>query len=435
MSAEKPHLNLVVCGHVDHGKSTSVGRLLVEKGYITEREVEAHKVEAEKYGMRIAEVKYAWVLDKLKEERERGMTIDLAFWKFETDKYFYTIIDAPGHRDFVKNMITGTSQADAGLLIVSAKKGDYEAGIGPGGQTREHVFLMRTLGVNQIVVGITKMDDPTVKFDQERFEEVKNGAQDLLKMVGYDVSKIPVIPISGWTGDNLTQKTTNMPWYKGKTLIDSFDETFTVPAKPLDKPLRLPVQDVYTITGVGTVPVGRVETGVLKIDDKVVFMPANKTGEIKSIETHHTLIKKAEPGDNVGFNIRGIGRDDITRGDVCGPADAPPTVVKEFIGQIVIIHHPTAIAQGYTPVLHAHTATVACEFSELLQKLDPRTGQIVEEKPAYLKEGDGAVVRFRPLRPLSVEAYSEFPPMGRFAIRDMGTTIAAGIIKEITEKA
>ncbi|UCD72586.1 MAG: translation elongation factor EF-1 subunit alpha [Candidatus Bathyarchaeota archaeon] len=435
MSAEKPHLNLVVCGHVDHGKSTSVGRLLVEKGYITEREVEAHKVEAEKYGMRIAEVKYAWVLDKLKEERERGMTIDLAFWKFETDKYFYTIIDAPGHRDFVKNMITGTSQADAGLLIVSAKKGDYEAGIGPGGQTREHVFLMRTLGVNQIVVGITKMDDPTVKFDQERFEEVKNGAQDLLKMVGYDISKIPVIPISGWTGDNLTQKTTNMPWYKGKTLIDSFDETFTVPAKPLDKPLRLPVQDVYTITGVGTVPVGRVETGVLKVDDKVVFMPANKTGEIKSIETHHTLIKKAEPGDNVGFNIRGIGRDDITRGDVCGPADAPPTVVKEFIGQIVIIHHPTAIAQGYTPVLHAHTATVACEFAELLQKLDPRTGQIVEEKPAYLKEGDGAVVRFRPLRPLSVEAYSEFPPMGRFAIRDMGTTIAAGIIKEITEKA
>jgi len=435
MSAQKPHLNLVVCGHVDHGKSTSVGRLLVEKGYISEREVEAHKAEAEKLGMRIAEVKYAWVLDKLKEERERGMTIDLAFWKFETDKYFFTIIDSPGHRDFVKNMITGTSQADAGLLIVSAKKGDYEAGIGPGGQTREHVFLMRTLGVNQLVVGITKMDDPTVEFNQERFEEVKNGVQDLLKMVGYDVSKIPIIPISGWTGDNLVEKTTNMPWYDGPTLIEAFDQTFEVPTKPIDKPLRLPIQDVYTITGVGTVPVGRVETGVLKVNDKVVFMPSDKAGEIKSIETHHSKIPTAEPGDNIGFNVRGIGRGDISRGDVCGPPDNPPTVVKEFIGQIVVIHHPTAIAQGYTPVLHAHTSTVACQFAELLQKLDPRSGQVVEENPAYLKEGDGAVVRFRPLRSISVEEYSEFPPMGRFAIRDMGTTIAAGIIKEITEKA
>lgn len=435
MSSEKPHLNLVVCGHVDHGKSTSVGRLLVEKGYISEREIDAHKAEAEKYGMRIAEVKYAWVLDKLKEERERGMTIDLAFWKFETDKFFFTIIDAPGHRDFVKNMITGTSQADAGLLICSAKKGDYEAGIGPGGQTREHVFLMRTLGVNQIVVGITKMDDPTVKFKQERFEEVKNGLQDLLKTVGYDTSKIPAIPISGWTGDNLVNKTENMKWYDGPTLIEAFDQTFSVLKKPTDKPLRLPVQDVYTITGVGTVPVGRVETGVLKVDDTIVFMPSNKKGEIKSIETHHTEIQKAEPGDNIGFSIRGIGRGDIRRGDVGGPVDNPPTVVKEFIGQIVVVHHPTAIAQGYTPVLHAHTATVACQFTELIQKLDSRTGQVVEEKPAYLKEGDGAVVRLRPLRPVSLETYAEFPPLGRFAIRDMGTTIAAGIIKEITEKA
>jgi len=435
MSSEKPHLNLVVCGHVDHGKSTSVGRLLVEKGYISEREIETHKAEAEKYGMRIAEVKYAWVLDKLKEERERGMTIDLAFWKFETDKYFFTIIDAPGHRDFVKNMITGTSQADAGLLIVSAKKGDYEAGIGPGGQTREHMFLMRTLGVNQLVVGISKIDDPTVNFSQERFEEVKNGVQDLLKMVGYDTSKILVVPISGWTGDNLVKKGTNTPWYQGPTLVEAFDQSFIVPKKPIDKPLRLPVQDVYSITGVGTVPVGRVETGVLRTNDKVIFMPSNKVGEVKSVETHHTKIDKAEPGDNVGFNIRGVARDEISRGDVCGPADAPPTVVKEFVGQIIVIHHPTAIAQGYTPVLHAHTATMACEFSELLQKLDPRTGQVVEEKPAYLKEGDGALVKLRPVRPISIENYSEFPPMGRFAIRDMGTTIAAGIVKEITEKA
>lgn len=434
MSSERPHLNLIIIGHVDHGKSTAVGHMLVLKGYISDRTIKAHAAEAQKYGMRLDEVKYAWVMDKLKEERERGMTIDLAFWKFETDKYFFTIIDAPGHRDFVKNMVTGTSQADAALLIVSAKKGDYEAGIGPGGQTREHVFLAYTLGVKQLVVGVTKMDDATVKWSQERFNEVKNGVSDLLKMTGYTVEKVPFIPISGWTGDNLVEPSKNMPWYKGPTLIQAFDE-FQVPPKPIEKPLRLPVQDVYSIKGVGTVPVGRVETGVLKNGDTIIFMPSGVKGEVKSIETHHTNIPKAIPGDNIGFNIKGVARTDIHRGDVAGHPDNPPTVVKEFLGQIIVIHHPTAIAQGYTPVLHAHTVTMATTFAELVKKIDPRTGQVVEEKPSFLKTGDGAIVKFRPLRPIVLEPYSEIPEIGRFAIRDMGTTIAAGVVKEITEKA
>jgi elongation factor 1-alpha len=403
-------------------------------GYIDERAVQEHATEAQKYGMRLDEVKFAWVLDKLKEERERGMTIDLSFWKFETEKYFFTVIDAPGHRDFVKNMITGTSQADAALLIVSAKKGDYEAGIGPGGQTREHVFLAKTLGVDQLVVGITKMDDSTVKWSKDRFEEVKSGVESLLKTVGYNVPKIPFVPISGWTGDNLVNASTNMPWYKGSTLINSFD-VLTIPPKPIDKPLRLPIQDVYTITGVGTVPVGRVETGVLKEGDTLVFMPANVKGEVRTIETHHVRIPQAVPGDNIGFSVKGIAKTDIHRGDVGGHLDKPPTVAKEFIGQIIVIYHPTAIAAGYTPVLHAHTATIACKFGELIRKLDARTGQVLEEKPAFLKTGDGALVRFQPLRPIAIESYSEIPPMGRFAIRDMGTTIAAGVVKEITQKA
>ena len=431
-SSEKPHLNLVVIGHVDHGKSTTMGHLLYDIGAVDEKTMEALTAESLKTGMGDT-FKYAYVLDRLKEERERGVTIDLAYQKFETKKYYFTLIDCPGHRDFIKNMITGTSQADCAVLIVSAKKGEFEAGIGPGGQTREHAYLAKTLGVNQILVAINKMDDPTVNFSKERYEECRKELESLLKVVGYDISKTDFIPISGWTGDNLTKPSDKMPWYKGPTLLEALDK-FEVPPKPIDKPLRIPVQDVYSITGVGTVPVGRVETGVLKEGDTIVFMPPNIKGEVKSIEMHHVRIPKAIPGDNIGFNVRGVAKTDIHRGDVVGHPDNPPTVAKEFIGQIIVINHPTAIAQGYTPVLHAHTATVATTFAELLQKIDPRTGQVVEEKPSFLKTGDGAIVKFKPLKPLVIEPFSQIPQLGRFAIRDMGMTIAVGVVKEITQK-
>jgi elongation factor 1-alpha len=431
-SSEKPHLNLVVIGHVDHGKSTTMGHLLYDIGAVDEKTMEALTAESLKTGMGDT-FKYAYVLDRLKEERERGVTIDLAYQKFETKKYYFTLIDCPGHRDFIKNMITGTSQADCAVLVVSAKKGEFEAGIGPGGQTREHAYLAKTLGVNQILVAINKMDDPTVNFSKERYEECRKELESLLKVVGYDISKTDFIPISGWTGDNLTKPSDKMPWYKGPTLFEALDK-FEVPPKPIDKPLRIPVQDVYSITGVGTVPVGRVETGVLKEGDTIVFMPPNIKGEVKSIEMHHVRIPKAIPGDNIGFNVRGVAKTDIHRGDVVGHPDNPPTVAKEFIGQIIVINHPTAIAQGYTPVLHAHTATVATTFAELLQKIDPRTGQVVEEKPSFLKTGDGAIVKFKPLKPLVIEPFSQIPQLGRFAIRDMGMTIAVGVVKEITQK-
>jgi elongation factor 1-alpha len=377
--------------------------------------------------------KFAWVLDNLKEERERGVTIDLRFLKFDTKKYAFTVIDAPGHRDFVKNMITGASQADGAILFCSARRGEFEAGIGPGGQTREHAFLAFTLGVRQLIVAVNKMDDVSVNWSQDRYNEIKNEVTRMLKMVGYKVEKIPFVPVSGWTGDNLTKKSDKMPWYNGPTLMEALD-TFEVPSKPTKKPLRVPLQDVYTITGVGTVPVGRVETGIVKENDTVIFMPANKTGEVKSIEMHHERIPQAEPGDNIGFNVRGLGKGDIKRGDVMGHTNNPPTVAKEFLGQIIVIYHPTAIAAGYTPVLHYHTGQVACKFTELLKKIDPRTGQVVEEKPTFLKTGDAALVRMEPLRPIAVETFSEFEELGRFAVRDMGTTVAAGIIKEITKK-
>ncbi len=423
-------MNLVVVGHVDNGKSTTVGHLMVDLKVIDQRTIDAYAKESEATGKGDT-FKYAWVLDSIKEERDRGVTIDLAFQKFETKKFFYTLIDAPGHRDFIKNMITGASEADAAVLVVSVKPGETEAATDPGGQAREHAFLSRTLGVSQIVVALNKMDD--VAYSEQRFKEVKDLVEKMLKLVGYNTSKVQFIPVSAWKGDNLVKLSENTPWYKGPTLAESLD-MFEAPEKPIGKPLRIPIQDVYTITGVGTVPVGRVETGVVRANDKVIVMPSGVTGEVKSIETHHTQMDSAEAGDNIGFNLRGVDRKSIKRGDILGSTDSPPSVAREFEAQIIVIHHPTAMAPGYTPVLHAHTAQVAATLSEFVAKIDAKTGGIVEEKPKFLKTGDAAIVRVRPTRPLAIETFKEFPEIGRFALRDMGTTIAAGVVKGIIEK-
>ena len=429
-ASKKPHLNLVVTGHVDNGKSTCVGHLMVDMGVIDQRTIEAFAKESEATGKGDT-FKYAWVLDSIKDERDRGITIDLAFQKFETPKFFYTLIDAPGHRDFIKNMITGASEADASVLVISVKPGETEAATEPGGQAREHAFLARTLGVSQMIVALNKMDDSG--YSEARYKEVKEIAEKMLKLVGYNTSKVQFIPVSGWKGDNLIKKSENMPWYKGPTLLEALD-MFEAPEKPIGKPLRIPVQDVYSITGVGTVPVGRVETGIVKTNDKVVVMPSGVSGEVKSIETHHTQMDSAEAGDNIGFNLRGVDKKSIKRGDMIGAASSPPTVVKEFEAQIIVIHHPTAMAPGYTPVLHAHTAQVAATLSEFIAKIDSKTGGIVEEKPKFLKTGDAAIVRIKPVRPLAIETFKEFPEIGRFALRDMGTTIAAGVVKSVIEK-
>lgn len=412
---EKEHVNVVFVGHVDHGKSTLIGRLYWDAGIIKELPPEelAH------------DAKFAWVVDRLKEERERGMTIDLFHTKLETPHKLITIIDAPGHRDFVKNMITGASQADAAILTVSAKRGE-----GVQAQTIEHVFLIKTLGVNQLAVAITKMDDPTVNYSKERFEELKEQVAELLRKVGYDPDKIYFVPCSGLQGDNVYRKSDKMPWYDGPTLYEVMD-TFVAPPKPVDKPLRLPIQDVFSITGVGTVAVGRVETGVLKPGDTVIIEPIHKTAEVKSIEMHHERLDKAEPGDNIGVNLKGVERKELKRGDVIGHPTNPPTVAEEFTAQIVVLQHPTAIAAGYTPVIHAHTGHVSARFVEILKKLDPRTGQVIEENPSFIKKGDAAIVRMRPIKPFVIEKYQEFPQLGRFAVRDMGITVAAGIVLDV----
>ena len=426
--ADKSHLNLIITGHIDNGKSTTMGHFLMDLGVVDERTIAAHAKESEETGKGDT-FKYAWVMDNIKDERARGITIDLAFKKFETPKYFFTLLDAPGHRDFVKNMITGASEADCAVLVLSAKEVETDTAIAPGGQAREHAFLLKSLGEAQIIVAVNKMDSADYK--EDAYKAVVEKGRELVKQCGYKPDNVPFIPVSGWKGDNLVKKSENLSWYSGKTLLEAFDD-FTVPEKPIGKPLRLPVQDVYSITGVGTVPVGRVETGTMKANDKIIVMPSGATGEIKSIETHHQEMQSAEAGDNIGFNLRGIEKKDIKRGDVLGTPDNPPTVAEEFKAQIIVIHHPTALAPGYTPVMHCHTAQVAATITAFESKIDPATGGTSEENPKFLKVGDAAIVRIKPVRPTCIETFQEFPEMGRFALRDMGATIAAGVVKEIT---
>ncbi len=417
--AEKPHLNLAVIGHIDHGKSTLVGRLLFETGAVPPHIIEKYKEEAKAKGKE--SFVFAWVMDSLKEERDRGITIDVAHQRFDTAKYYFTIVDCPGHRDFVKNMITGASQADAAILVCAAKEGVQS-------QTKEHVFLARTLGINQLIIALNKMDE--VNFDKARYDAVKADLTTLLKMVGYKPDEMNFIPTSAFKGDNLAKPSENTKWYTGPTLLAALD-LLKVPDKPVSLPLRIPVQDSYTISGIGTVPVGRVETGKMKPGDKIIFMPAKAVGEVKSIEMHHQEIKEALPGDNIGWNVRGVEKKDIRRGDVCGHADKPPTVAEEFTAQIVVLQHPSAIAAGYTPVLHCHTAQVAGTITAILKKLDPKTGQVAAENPDFIKAGDAAIVTIKPTKPMCIEKVKEIPQLGRFAIRDMGMTIAAGMVQDI----
>merc|ERR1711936_805011 len=378
-----------------------------------------------------------------KAERERGITIDIALWKFETPKYYVTIIDAPGHRDFIKNMITGTSQADCGVLIIASGTGEFEAGISKNGQTREHALLAYTLGVKQLIVAVNKMDSTEPPYSQSRFEEIQKEVSGFIKKVGYNPAAVAFVPISGWHGDNMIEASTNMGWYKGwnverkegkangMTLLEALDSIIP-PSRPTDKPLRLPLQDVYKIGGIGTVPVGRVETGVIKAGMVVTFAPAAVTTEVKSVEMHHAQIPEGLPGDNVGFNVKNVSVKDIRRGNVCSNSKNDPAFEsKSFNAQVIVLNHPGEIQKGYTPVLDCHTAHIACRFDELIEKIDRRSGKKIEDNPSKIKSGDASIVKMLPSKPMCVEPFSSYAPLGRFAVRDMRQTVAVGVIKSV----
>jgi elongation factor 1-alpha len=427
MGKEKIHISLVVIGHVDAGKSTTTGHLIYKCGGIDKRSIEKFEKEAAELGK--GSFKYAWVLDNLKAERERGITIDIALWKFESPKYAFTVIDAPGHRDFIKNMITGTSQADVAVLVIDSSQGGFEAGISKDGQTREHALLAYTLGVKQMIVACNKMDDKTVGYDEGRYKEIKAEVSGYLKKVGYKPLKIPFVPISGWVGDNMIDKSPNMSWYKGPYLLEALDNV-NAPKRPSDKALRLPLQDVYKIGGIGTVPVGRVETGVIKPGIHAAFAPSKVVAEIKSVEMHHESLAEANPGDNVGFNVKNVAVKDLRRGFVASDSKShPATGAASFDAQVIVMNHPGQISNGYSPVLDCHTAHVACKFNNIKEKMDRRSGKKLEDNPKFVKTGDACIVELVPTKPMCVEAFTEYPPLGRFAVRDMRQTVAVGVIK------
>jgi len=444
MGKEKVHISIVVVGHVDSGKSTTTGHLIYKCGGIDKRTIE--KFEKESAEMGKGSFKYAWVLDKLKAERERGITIDIALWKFETNRFYVTIIDAPGHRDFIKNMITGTSQADCAVLIVAAGTGEFEAGISKNGQTREHVLLCFTLGVKQLIVAVNKMDSTEPKYSETRFQEIKKEVQAYVKKVGYNPATVPILPISGFHGDNMLEKSDSMDWWKKskverkgspyefETLFDALDN-IDPPSRPTDKPLRLPLQDVYKIGGIGTVPVGRVETGILKPGMVVNFAPTGPTTEVKSVEMHHEALTEAVPGDNVGFNVKNVSVKDLKRGFVASDSkNDPAREAADFDAQVIVLNHPGQIQAGYSPVLDCHTAHIACKFSELVTKIDRRTGKELESGPKFVKSGDSCIVKMVPSKPMCVESFANYAPLGRFAVRDMKQTVAVGVIKAVTKK-
>ena len=431
MGKTKTHVNLVVIGHVDSGKSTSTGHLIYKCGGIDERTIEKFEKEAALIGK--SSFKYAWVLDKLKAERERGITIDIALWKFESQKYSFTIIDAPGHRDFIKNMITGTSQADVAILVIAAGTGEFEAGFGKEGQTREHALLAYTMGIKQVVVAVNKMD--AILWSEERFLEIKAEVIGYLKKIGFQEKNINTVAYSGFEGDNLITRSDRMPWFKGDTLLEALDKV-DPPVRPWEKPLRLPLQDVYKITGVGTVPVGRVETGIIKPGMLVTFAPAGLTTECKTVEMHHTQMEEAIPGDNVGFNVKNVGVKDIRRGYVVGDAkNDPPKETVTFNAQVIVLNHPNKIQAGYTPVLDCHTSHIACKFEKLLSRIDRRTGKEAEAEPKEIKNQEAAIVLLVPQKGMVVETFNEYPPLGRFAVRDMKQTVAVGVIKSVEKKS
>ena len=441
MGKEKLHINIVVIGHVDSGKSTSTGHMIYKCGGIDKRTIEKFEKEAQEMGK--GSFKYAWVLDKLKAERERGITIDIALWKFETPKYYITIIDAPGHRDFIKNMITGTSQADCAVLIVAAGTGEFEAGISKNGQTREHALLAYTLGVKQLIVGVNKMDSTEPPYSESRFNEIVKEVKSYIKKIGYNPDTVACVPISGFQGDNMLEPSPNMSWYKGwevtrkagnakgVTLLEALDSILP-PERPTDKALRLPLQDVYKIGGIGTVPVGRVETGIIKPGMLVTFAPVNLTTEVKSVEMHHESMPEALPGDNVGFNVKNVSVKELRRGYVTGDSkNDPPKETKSFTAQVIVLNHPGQIQNGYAPVLDCHTSHIACKFAEIKEKCDRRSGKKLEDNPKFIKSGDAAIVEMFPQKPMCVEAFSQYPPLGRFAVRDMRQTVAVGVIKAV----
>jgi elongation factor 1-alpha len=434
----KEHLSIVVCGHVDAGKSTTCGHLIFKCGGIPEREMTKLQETAAEKGK--ASFGFAYYLDTCKEERERGVTIQCNTKEFFTSKYHYTIVDAPGHKDYIKNMITGSATADVGLLLVPAEKGGFEAAIAKAdaklgveeGQTRQHARLLYLLGVEQLLVGVNKMD--SCNWDESRFNEIKDEFVKMLQMIGYKPKKIPFIPYSGFNGDNLVQKSDKAPWYKGWTanrgpkqkitgftLLDALENYIVPPTRFPDKPLRLPVSNVYNIKGVGQIIAGTIEQGTLKPNDVIGITPAGLTGKkMFSIEQHKKVLDSAGPGNSVGMSIKGVTKDEkISPGDIIyKESEGACQPVSKFRAMVVVQEHPGVLKPGYCPVIFSRTAKVACKMTAIVWKMGKKTGGAKVDNPPELSQFESAEVEFEPTAPLFLEPFEQCAALGRIAVMD-----------------
>lgn len=458
VAENKEHLGLVIVGHVDAGKSTTTGHLLFKLGGISPRELEKLQAEADAQGK--GSFAYAYFMDKQKDERERGVTISCTTKEFFTDKYHYTIIDAPGHRDFIKNMITGASQADVALLMVPANRGGFEVSIQKGdhkkgviqGQTRQHARLCKLIGVEQIIVGINKMDDKSVNYSQDRYNEIKEEVINMLKSAGYKPKKVPFIPMSGFQGENLIEKSTKMPWYKGFkvpvakgvfvegfTLLDALNDVAKPPPRNRTSPFRLPVSGSFKIKGVGDIITGRVEQGVCKPGDAVKFVPSGSSGKIFSIEMHHKQYPEAGPGDNVGLNVKNIPKEQAPQtGDVMVLADEEITPVKTFTAVVAVQEHPGQLkcavngSGGFSPSVHIRTGKAPCRMLKINWRQGAKSTKGTKvEGPMYIERGDTAEVVFEPRMPFFVETFTDCEGLGRIAVMDSNSLVMLGKITQV----
>ncbi|KAE8143949.1 elongation factor 1-alpha [Aspergillus pseudotamarii] len=390
-----------------------------------------------------ASFKYAWVLDKSRAERERGITIDLSLCKFETPKFMVNIIDAPGHRDYIKNTITGASQADCAILVMSADTGEFETGVENGGQTREHLLQAFTLGVRNLIVAVNKMD--ATRWNEDRFNEIIKETSFFAKKVGYNPKTIAFVPISGFHGDNMLEESPNMSWYKGwtkeqragvikgKTLLDAIDAVEPVPFYTVtDKPLRLPIRKVEE-TETGTVLVGRIETGTMHPGMVLTIAPTDIVANVEYIEMDGGEVNTGIAGEHVSVHVTITnGEGNIRPGYVAGDIqNDPPESVASFNAQLAILNHPGEISAGYTAMVDCLTAHVPCRISSILHKMDRRTGRPTEQSPHSIRAGEMAVVELVPTKRMCVEPHSKNPFLGRFIVRDESSTVGVGTITDV----
>jgi len=465
MTTEKEHLSIVICGHVDSGKSTTTGRLIFELGGLPERELEKLKAEADRLGK--SSFAFAFFMDRQKEERERGVTIACTTKEFFTEKWHYTIIDAPGHRDFIKNMITGASQADVAWIMVPADgnfttaiaKGNHKAGEIQG-QTRQHSRLINLLGVKQIGIGVNKMDCDVAGYKKDRYDEISNEMKNMLQKVGWKKEFIdkntPVLPISGWMGDNLLKKSDKMTWWTGvdievgsknekihvDTMYQFLNDVCRIPERPVSAPMRMPISGIYKIKGVGDVLAGRVEQGVVKPNEEVVFMPTHTPsnacqGKVFTVEMHHKRADLANPGDNVGLNIKGLDKQNMPRGGdvMIYKKDTTLGQTGEFDAQIQVLDIPGEIKCGYSPIGFVRCGRSACRIMKLKWKMGKETGGKKMEDPHSLKSNEMAQITMQPQQALVCDTFKNCEGLSRVAFMDGNGVVMLGKIVSVVPKA